>query len=56
MVRFDWKLSLFEASCCNVEVINGGAGAFLVTFFLTLVTSKFLPSSLARILLVSSSV
>lgn len=44
MVRLGVMLSLREASCCSVEVMNGGAGFFFFSVFLTLSTAKGLPS------------
>ena len=34
------KYNFREASCCNVEVVNGGAGDFLAGFFSRLETEK----------------
>ena len=33
MVLLTEKYSFLAASCCNVEVVNGGAGDFLAGFF-----------------------
>ena len=33
MVLLTEKYNLRAASCCNVEVVNGGAGDFLAGFF-----------------------
>jgi hypothetical protein len=38
MVRFAAKPSLREASCCSVEVVNGGGGLRLTGFASTEVT------------------
>ena len=40
MVREEVKFSFRLASCCRVEVVKGGAGAFLRCFFLTEVMVK----------------
>ena len=45
MVRFDWKPRRLDASCCKVEVMNGGAGCFLVTRFLMALTLNCVCSS-----------
>ena len=39
--------SFLEASCWSVDVMNGGAGCFLVTLFFTEATVYSAPSSLA---------
>jgi len=46
MVRLVVKPNLRAASCCKVEVINGGAGLRLRCFFSSLETNK-LPSAAA---------
>ena len=40
MVLLTEKYNFREASCCNVEVVNGGAGDFLAGFFSKIETEK----------------
>ena len=49
IVRLAWKPSLRDASCCSVEVMNGGAGCLFFLPFLTESTRKSAVSSTARI-------
>ena len=47
--------SLRDASCCNVDVVKGGAGDFLAGFFSTELTAKFAPICFSKKLRASSS-
>ena len=48
MVCATEKYNLREASCCNVEVVNGAAGLFLAGFFSRLATEKLASKQFLR--------
>ena len=43
MVLLTEKYNFLDASCCKVEVVNGGAGDFLAGFFVRSATLKSAP-------------
>ena len=54
IVRRALNDSFLDASCCKVEVVNGGAGVFFLVLFLILVMINSPFSSIASTLSVSS--